>query len=200
MENQDLVDHLIRHGYLRTPRIIQAFRSIDRKLFVLQPEEAYEDYPLPIHGGQTISAPHMVAIMLEILEPKKTDVALEIGSGSGYNTALLGFLTKKVFSIEFDEELASFAKENLKKANIKNASIILGDGSKGLPGKKFNKIIFTCAVREIPLPVIGQLKDPGILLAPVGGLTQDLIFLRKEKGHITKENHGGVVFVPMREK
>ena len=200
MDQQDLVNHLIREGYLKTPRIIQAFLKVDRRFFVLNKGEAYADYPLPIPGGQTISAPHMVAIMLELLELKKTDTVLEIGAGSGYNAALLSLLTKKVYSIEFDEVLVAFAKNNLKKAHIKNVVVLQGDGSRGLPGKEFDKIIFTCAVPEIPEPVVSQLKDPGILLAPVGVGAQDLILLRKDKGSVKEENHGGCVFVPLRTK
>lgn len=193
-----MVSSLVQQGTLTTPRIIQAFKRVDRKLFVLQPGEAYADHALPILGGMTISQPTMIAIMLELLEPKKTDVVLEIGAGSGYNAALLGVLVKKVSSIEFDKELVAFAKQNLKKAGITNVTVLQGDGSKGLPGRKFDKIIFTCAVKKIPEEPLSQLQDPGILQAPVGGDYQDLILLRKKKGKIKKENHGGCVFVPLR--
>jgi protein-L-isoaspartate(D-aspartate) O-methyltransferase len=199
MGNKELVDSLLREGYLKTPRIAEAFRKVDRGFFVLRREEAYSDYPLPIGGGQTISAPHMVAIMIELLEPKKTDTVLEIGAGSGYNAAILAFLTKKVYSLEIDSNLAGFARKNLRVAGLRNVEVMHRDGSLGIPGKKFDKIIFTCSVKEIPGPVIDQLKDPGILQAPVGSNFQDLIVLRKEKGCIRKENHGGCVFVPLRK-
>lgn len=201
MRNRNLANRLISEGYLRSRRIIRAFQKIDRKLFVLRPEEACLDHPLPIPGGQTISAPHMVAIMLELLEPKKTDSILEIGAGSGYSAALLGTLAKKVTSIEVDKVLVAFAKRNLKKAKIKNVIVIHGDGSLGFPkAAPYDKIIFTCAVPKIPKAVISQLKYPGLLLAPVGGeFYQDLILLRKKSGKLKKENHGGCVFVPLRK-
>ena len=201
MGNQEMTGLLEKEGYLKTPGIIQAFRKVDRKLFVPDKRAAYQDLPQPIPRGQTISAPHMVAIMLELLELKKTDTVLEVGGGSGYAAALLGALAKEVTSLEVDEALVRLAQRNLEKAGITNATVLHQDGSKGLPGKKFDKILFSCAVREIPSPVLSQLKDPGILLAPVGGpFGQDLILLRKEKGKTLKENHGGCVFVPLRSE
>jgi len=199
MSNENLVEQLIRGGYLRTPEVVEAFRKVDRKLFVPQPREAYEDHPLPIPGGQTISAPHMVAIMLELLELKSTDQVLEIGAGSGYNAALMAALSKRVCSIELDDALVEFARKNLRKAEIMNTEVIHGDGSKGIPGRKWDKIVFTCGVREIPKKIISQLKDSGILIAPVGNHHhQELTLLRKEKGKTSKELHGGCIFVPLR--
>jgi len=196
---KSLVERLEDEGYLKTPNIIEAFRSVDRRDFVLQRGEAYQDHPLPIPDGQTISAPHMVAIMLELLEPNKSDRVLEIGAGSGYNAAIVSRLVKKVVSLEVDKTLVDFAKENLKKAKIKNVKVVQGDGSEGLPKKRWDKIIITCAVPQIPGSLVDQLKDPGILMAPVGEGFQELVVLRKENSEIKEENHGGCVFVPLRE-
>lgn len=198
MDNNDLVNLLVREDHLKTPRIIRAFRSIDRKLFVFQSEKAYADHPLPILRGQTISAPHMVAIMLELLSPRKSDLVLEIGTGSGYNAALLGKLSRSVTSLEVKPQLAALAKKNLKKARVRNVTVIQKDGSSGVSGK-FNKIIVTCAVQEVPRSLVRQLNDPGILLAPVGGRTQMLTLIRKKK-KISRELHGGCVFVPLQTK
>lgn len=197
MGNQQLVAMLIREGHLQTSRIIQAFRQVDRRLFVLHPERAYEDYPLPILGGQTISAPSMVAVMLELLQPRKSDTILEIGAGSGYFAALLGILAKQVISYEIDPGLVAFARRNLGKARVRNVSVRLGDGSQARG--RFRTIVFSCAVPEIPSPLLSRLKDPGVLLAPVGQeFRQDLILLRKKSGRMTSEHHGPVVFVQLR--
>lgn len=200
MKNTDLVNLLISRDHLKTPEIIQAFQQVDRKIFVFNKERAYEDEPLPTLAGQTISAPHMHAVMLELLRPNKKDLILEIGTGSGYNAALLSSLVKEVHSLEIFPELVELARKNLKKAGIQNVQVIHGDGSQGLPGKVFDKIVFTCAIPKIPENPLAQLKDPGLLLAPVGGTVQDLILLRKENRHLEKENHGGCVFVPLRKK
>lgn len=197
-----LVRNLINEGYLKTLRIIKAFKSVDRSVFV--PKEhrihAYADYPLPIGRGQTISAPHMVAIMTELLEPQKTDKVLEIGAGSGYQAAILSKLVNKVYTIELDPELADFAKENLKKAGIKNVEVIVGDGSKGYEKEApYDKIILTCATEDFPKPLIEQLKEGGIIMGPLGdSFFQNLIVARKIKGRLERKNYGGCVFVPLR--
>ena len=196
-----LIANLIKGGYLKTPEIIETIRSIPRHLFVPESskEHAYDDYPLPIPEGQTISAPHMISIILELLELKPTDQVLEIGAGSGYNAALLSKLAKKVTSLEFFPELVEFAKQNLKKAGVRNVTVLRGDGSKGMPDKKFDRIVFTCAVSALPDSLLTQLKDPGMLLAPVGSTDQQMLtLLRKEKGRIKKEEHGYCIFVPLR--
>lgn len=199
MGNREMVECLVSEGLLKSGRIIRAFKETDRGIFC-PGRMAYEDAAMPIKGGQTISAPHMVAIMMELLQPRKTDKVLEIGGGSGYSAAILGRLSRKVFSIEIDPELYKIARSNLKKSGVKNVSVILGDGSKGLPeAAPFDKVVFACAVPEIPRKTLNQLKDPGILMAPVGEGIQDLAIARKNKGKLAYESHGGVVFVPLRK-
>lgn len=200
--NSELVEYLINYGYLKTKRIINAFRNIDRKIFVPKEYEdyAYYDQPLPIGFGQTISAPHMVAIMTELLEPKCMDKVLEIGSGSGYQASILSKLVKIVYTIELESGLIEIAKRNFKKANINNVKLIHGDGSNGYQKMApYDKIIVTCASQSIPKPLIKQLKDNGIILIPVGGhFHQELIKGKKIENNLQTKSYGGCVFVPLR--
>ncbi len=201
-ERERMIQHLIREGYLKTEKVIAAFREVPRHLFVpkdLQPE-AYADYPLPIGSGQTISAPHMVAIMTELLGPQPRDKVLEIGAGSGYQAAILSGLVKRVYTIELEKELVDAAKENLGRTGIKNAEVIHGDGSKGYAkAAPYDKIIVTCACGKVPSSLFGQLKINGILIAPVGGAwMQELKLYRKVKSGVIEESHGGCIFVPLR--
>ncbi|HLC86535.1 MAG TPA: protein-L-isoaspartate(D-aspartate) O-methyltransferase [Candidatus Nanoarchaeia archaeon] len=185
--------------------IIQAFKSINRENFV--PEElksqAYYDIPLPLKEGATISQPTTVLLMLQYLEINKGNKILEIGSGSGYNAALISKLVGqkgKIVSVEIDEGLVDFAKNNLKKENIRNVKVVLGDGSKGyIKESPFDRIIVTAAVQEVPEALMKQLKLNGILLAPVGStLSQELIKFRKLKKEIEVEYLGTFSFVPLR--
>lgn len=200
--NGELIEHLIGCGYLKTEKVIEAFRKTDRKLFV--PERyrdyAYYDQPLSIGFGQTVSAPHMVGIMSTLLEPEKSDKVLEVGAGSGYQAAVLSRLVKVVYTIELEQGLIDFAKGNLRKAGIENVKLIQGDGSRGYPEEApFDKIIVTCAAPEMPEALIKQLKESGIILVPVGGsFHQELVLGRKVKGKLETTNCGGCVFVPLR--
>ncbi len=201
-ERERMVVELVKQGYLRSEKIIKVFNETPRHFFVMEGDKnfAYADYPMPILAGQTISAPHMVSIMTELSETKKTDKVLEIGAGSGYQAAILSKLVKKIYSIEFNPELVTFAKQNLEKAKIRNVEVILGDGSKGYEkAKPYDKIIVTCATPEIFDSWTRQLKMNGILLAPLGGgFYQELIKIRKTKKGLEKRNHGGCAFVPLR--
>ncbi len=201
-DKKELVQNLKNSGYLKTQRVVKAFMDTPREEFIPKKSRdyAYADQPLPIGKGQTISAPHMVAMMTELLEPEAKDKVLEVGGGSGYQAAILSRLVKKVYSIEVDPELVSFAKANLRRVGIKNVEMILGDGSKGYPKEKpYDKIIVTCATPEIFDSWINQLKMRGVLLAPVGGgFYQELIKVRKTKKGLEQRNHGGCVFVPLR--
>lgn len=202
LKGAGLIERLISEGLLKSPRIIKAFREIPRHLFVRERDVkfAYSDYPLPIGYGQTISAPHMVAIMTELLEPGKSEKFLEIGSGSGWQAAILSRLVRKVWTIEFDPYLAEFARRNLERAGVKNVEVIKGDGWLGYPKKApYDKTIATCAVPGISRHWIEQLKDKGIIIAPVGGSWfQELTVGRKARGKLKTENHGGCAFVPLR--
>lgn len=199
---EDMVVGLVKQDYLRTERIIRAFSEIPRHLFVNRGDIpfAYADHPIRTRSGQTISAPHMVAMMTELLKPMKTDKVLEIGGGSGYQAAILSKLVKKVYSVEYDAGLVDFAKKNLEDAGVENVETIHGDGSKGYEkAKPYHKIIVTCASPRIFDAWTGQLRTGGILLAPLGtGTYQELTSIKKTKDGLKERNHGGCVFVPLR--
>jgi protein-L-isoaspartate(D-aspartate) O-methyltransferase len=197
-----LAKSLREEGYLRNPRVIRAFMNVPREEFV-RPEDrpyAYSDQPLHIGSGQTISAPHMVAIMTELLRPGKADRVLEIGAGSGYQAAILSRLVKMVYTVELEAGLVSLARENLKRARIRNVEVIRGDGSLGLPEKApFEKIIVTCATDRLYPAWQEQLRERGILLAPVGsGYHQELTLATKKKGRMITREVLSCVFVPLR--
>jgi len=199
---ESLVQHLILCNYIRSEKVINTMRKIDRKNFV--PEDlqnyAYDDIPLEIGYGQTISAPHMVGIMVELLELESHNIALEIGSGSGYHAAIVADILKdgKVYTIERYEKLAEFARANLKKSNITNVEVIVGDGSLGLPNHNYDRIYVTCAAPEIPKPLIEQLKEDGIIVIPVGTkYNQEIIVARKKNNVLESKSYGGCVFVQM---
>jgi len=206
-QKKEVIAHLEAIGKLKTPEIKKAMLKVKRELFVL-PEykkEAWIDTPLPIVSKATISAPHMYAIMLEAVKPKKGDKVLEIGAGSGYGAALIKEIVKrgKVITIEIIPEVCEFAKKNLKKAGCKTVKVICGDGSKGYEkGAPYDAIICTAACPEIPKTLINQLKTGGRLVSPVGGVSggQDLIYLEKTKEGIKTENLGPVIFLPLTGK
>ncbi|WP_297536001.1 protein-L-isoaspartate(D-aspartate) O-methyltransferase [Thermococcus sp.] len=198
------VENLVRQGIIRSEAVKRAFLKYPRYLFV---EEKYRKYahldePLPIPAGQTVSAPHMVAIMLELAELKPGMNVLEIGTGSGWNAALISELVKTdVYTIERIPELVEFARRNLERAGVKNVHVIPGDGTLGFPPKApYDRIIVTAGAPDIPKPLIEQLKPGGKLIIPVGSyhLWQDLLeVIKLEDGSIKVRNHGGVVFVPL---
>lgn len=203
-------DTLIRYwksGIVKDNRVLDAFRAINRVLFlpVALKDQAYQDSALPIGRGQTISQPTTVVMMLDALDVRPGMKVLEIGAGSGYNAALLGYLVGprgKVFSLEYDRELAKNAAENLKTAKMRNVTVQKKDGSKGLPEEApFDRIIVTAAAPRIPDPLKEQLKEGGILVIPVGGpSSQTMLRIRKLKGEFLQEELGEFVFVPLRGK
>lgn len=151
-------------------QVIRAIKETSRQDFVLKENAkmAYENLALSIGHGQTISQPLIVALMTELLEPKKTDIVLEIGTGSGYQAAVLSRLVKKVYSLEVIPELFSLAKKNLLKQKIQNVEVILKDGSDGLLVKApFDKIIFTASAKKVPQKLLAQLKLKGIMVGPI---------------------------------
>jgi protein-L-isoaspartate(D-aspartate) O-methyltransferase len=202
-QRERLVNDLSRYGYIKTESVKQAFLSVPREAFVpgFLKKYSYVDTPLDIGQGQTISAPHMVAIMCEALDIKKGQKILEIGAGSGYHAAIVAHLvgaTGKVYTIERFESLAKHAKENLKQIGCTNVFVEVGDGSCGLPlYQPYDRIYVTCAAPAIPQPLIDQLKDPGKLLIPVGDMYCELTLLVKEEGKKTVYHLGGCVFVPL---
>ncbi|NPB09866.1 MAG: protein-L-isoaspartate(D-aspartate) O-methyltransferase [Thermodesulfobacteria bacterium] len=186
---------------IRDPRVLAAMRKIPRHLFVDEAlkDQAYGDYPLPIGEGQTISQPYIVALMTEALELKGPEKVLEIGTGSGYQTALLAELADEVYSIERYPSLAHRAKRLLEKLGYRNVHIKVGDGTKGWPeAAPFDAIIVTAAGPKIPEPLIEQLKDGGRLVMPVGDeWSQYLIKITKKGDKLFKENLGAVRFVKL---
>lgn len=202
-DREMLLSKLIGEGHLRTDKIIEAFREVPRERFVQASDRgfAYADYPLQIGHGQTISAPHMVAIMTELLRPAKRDRVLEIGAGSGYQAAILSKLVRLVYTTEVVPDLAALARQNLAGSGFTNVQVMIADGSKGYqPAAPYDKVIVTCATPEIFQPWIEQVKEGGVILAPVGGFYhQDLILARKTKGSLQQERHGGCIFVPLRQ-
>ena len=182
--------------------VYEAIRKVPRHLFVLPQyrDEAYVDTPLPIGYGQTISAPHMVAIMCELLKLKEGEKVLEIGTGCGYHAAVVAEIVGKkgkVITIEKIPELAEMAKRNLKALGYDNVIVIVGDGSKGYePEAPYDKIYVTASAPDIPKPLIEQLKPGGIMVIPIGRYSQWLYVVKKdEKGKLHKENWGAVRFV-----
>jgi len=196
--NAEMVDRLARKGRLSTGRVIEAFKSVDRGLFCAS--NPYVDSPRPIGSGQTISAPHMVAIMTEALELEAGMTVLEIGAGSGYQAAILARLAypATVHTVEVVPELAERAERALESAGIDNVVVQPGDGSGGLPEHApYDRILVSCGAPNVPPPLMDQLSERGILLIPVGRRYQDLIRLRASPRGVKKENLGGCIFVPL---
>ena len=190
--------------YLSEEKVRKAMLNVPRHRFIPEneQEEAYLDTPLDIGFGQTISAPHMVAIMCELLELSDGQKVLEIGSGSGYNAAVMGELVGKtghVYTVERIEPLVQFARENLRKTGYNNVTVIHEDGSMGYSKyAPYDRITVTCAAPRIPDPLLEQLKPGGIMVIPVGNYSQELIRIEKDiEGNIHKEKKGGVIFVPL---
>jgi protein-L-isoaspartate(D-aspartate) O-methyltransferase len=183
--------------------VLRSMRATPRHLFVpeaMRPQ-AYEDSPLPIGYGQTISQPYIVAVMTELLETDRTQKVLEIGTGSGYQAAVLSPLVKHVYSIEIVPELARRGTELLRSLGLTNVTVRQGDGYLGWPeAAPFERIILTAAPGEIPKTLINQLKPGGKLVAPVGGsvLNQELVVVEKSAdGRIHQRSIFPVRFVPM---
>ncbi|PIU19743.1 MAG: protein-L-isoaspartate O-methyltransferase [Elusimicrobia bacterium CG08_land_8_20_14_0_20_59_10] len=197
-----MVKEQIEKRGIKDPRVLAAMRKVCRHLFV--PEDlatrAYEDYPLPIGQEQTVSQPYMVALMSELLELKGTERVLEIGTGSGYQTAVLAELAGEVFTVEICPELAGTAKARLEKHGYAGISFSVSDGADGLPEKApFDAILAACAPAVIPPALPLQLRDGGRLVLPIGPEgAQTLVRLRRQGGNISREDICGVNFVPMR--
>lgn len=190
---------------VKNKQVLNAMKKVPRHLFVpaKMTERAYEDNALPIDFEQTISQPYIVGYMSEAIEPDKNDKVLEIGTGSGYQAAVLAEIVKEVYSVEIIEGLATQARERLKDLGYKNVHVKVGDGHEGWPEKgPYDSIIVTAAAGGIPEPLIEQLKEGGRMIIPVGprGGLQHLMVLRKEGGEIIKKKTIGVKFVPFTRK
>jgi protein-L-isoaspartate(D-aspartate) O-methyltransferase len=185
------------------PKVMDAMRKVPRHEFVPRQErrEAYENRPLPIGHGQTISQPYIVALMTDLLEPKRQHKVLEVGTGSGYQAAILAELAAEVFTIEIIEPLGNVAKERLKQLNYKNVHVRIGDGYYGWEEHgPFDGIVVTAAASHIPPPLIQQLKPGGRMVIPVGSrfMVQQLVVVEKDaKGKLTTRQILPVRFVPL---
>ena len=201
-----LVEKLKNEGYIRSERIERAMLEIDRSIFVPEKylHKAYDDIPLPVGYGQTISAPSIVAYMTELLQPAEGSKVLEVGTGSGYQTAIIAYLVKEqghVWSIERVRELSDMAREKLKEVNLlQYVTLIVGDGSVGYKeGQPYDRIIITAACPKIPSFVKEQLKEGGIAVLPVGGkYEQRLAVVHKYRNHELNIKYDiSVLFVPL---
>lgn len=200
-----LVESLRRRGYVTSRAVEEAMLHVPREEFLPGElrENAYVDSPLPIGEGQTISAPHMVAIMAENLALEPGQKVLEIGAGSGYHAAICAELVAPdghVWTVERISSLASFAERNLKRAGLsKLVTVVFGDGSNGYAKEApYDRIFVAAGAPEVPEPLTGQLKDGGKMLVPVGGrYYQDLVRVTRSGTRLIRENLGGCVFVPL---
>ncbi len=190
---------------IKDEKVLEAFAKIPRHLFVPKEmlSESYLNIALPIGYGQTISQPYTIAVMLEALELKSGDKVLEVGTGSGYNAALISHIIGrkgKLFTTEIVPELAEDSKEKLSSLGMKNVKVIVCDGSLGYDKEKhYSKIIVTAACREIPPRLLEQLKNNGVLVAPVGHLyEQEMLKVKKVGKKLDVKNLGFFVFVPLK--
>ncbi|HOM17546.1 MAG TPA: protein-L-isoaspartate(D-aspartate) O-methyltransferase, partial [Thermoguttaceae bacterium] len=196
-----MVSEAIIAAGIKNPRVIEAMRTTPRHEFVSlnQRQYAYLDMALPIGEGQTISPPFIVAYMTEQLDPQPTDRVLEIGTGSGYQAAVLSPLVKEVYTIEIVESLARRAAQTLKRLKYDNVFVKAGDGYLGWPEKApFDKIIVTCSPESVPTPLVEQLREGGRMIIPVGQRYQQVFYLlKKENGRLVQEALKPALFVPM---
>ena len=199
-ERKRMVDLLRRRGI--STEVLEAMNRVKRHLFVPTElrDQAYGDYPLPIGGGQTISAPHMVAMMCDYLKLERGDKVLEIGAGSGYHAAVIAELIGtegRVYTVERLPLLVDFSTRNLRDAGYKNVVVVSGDGTLGLPEHApFDKICVTCAAPSVPPPLLEQLKIGGKMVIPIGRYIQELYLVEKKNG-IEKQSKCEVAFVPL---
>jgi protein-L-isoaspartate(D-aspartate) O-methyltransferase len=201
VNRQTMIESHLRGRDIREERVLDVMGQLPREYFL--PEKyaanAYDDNPIPIGVGQTISQPYIVALMTQCLELSGDEEVLEIGTGSGYQTAILAALTAKVYTMERFGELSEQAQAVLGKLDFQNIEFAIGDGSCGWPEKReFDRIIVTAAMPDIPKSLKDQLKEGGLLVAPVGGqYTQDLIVAKKHVGHLAAKTICGCRFVKL---
>jgi protein-L-isoaspartate(D-aspartate) O-methyltransferase len=194
-----MVKNQIENRGITNERVLDAMRKVERHRFIpgSHVEDAYGDHPVSIGHGQTISQPYIVALMTEHCELSGNEKVLEIGTGSGYQAAILSLLASKVYSIELVESLGKSADQKLKSMNFK-VEVKIGDGYKGLPDEApFDVIILTAAPLKIPEALLKQLSDGGILIAPEGEFIQELVKIKRKDGKYIREIIAAVRFVPM---
>ncbi len=195
-----MVETQIKARGVKDHRVLAAMLKVERHVFVPKDLQtsAYSDQPLPIGEGQTISQPYIVAIMTELLELRGEERVLEVGTGSGYQAAILAELAKEVYTIDIIEKLATSAEKLLNEMGYKNIEVKAGDGYLGWPeAAPFDAIIVTCAPDHIPKPLLDQLGEGGRMVIPVGEYTQELKKIVKRAGKIETTNVIPVIFVPM---
>ena len=201
VERQHMVETQVRARGISDQRLLDAMATVPRHEFV-EPryrDQAYEDHPLPIAAGQTISQPYIVALMLDLLQLRPSSKVLEIGTGCGYQTALLTQLANHVYSVERHAELARQAAETLSRLGLTNFTVVTGDGSRGLPEyAPFDDIIVSAAAVEVPPALFEQLREGGRMIIPVGPVeAQELQLVRKQGGKALIVLREGCRFVPL---
>jgi protein-L-isoaspartate(D-aspartate) O-methyltransferase len=196
-----MVDEQLEQRGITSGKVLDAMRKVERHRFVPNEfrNQAYEDYPLPIGAGQTISQPYIVAFMTEALDIKATERILEIGTGSGYQAAILGELCREVYTIEIVPSLAKKSESLLQSLGYKHVNVKMGDGYLGWPEQApFDVIIVTCSPSHVPQTLQSQLKEGGRMIIPVGErYAQELVLLKKKNGKLTRHSRMQVLFVPM---
>lgn len=201
-QRDEMVEVQLRDRAIRDHRVLEAMRTVPRHEFVgLEYRHlAYEDRPLPIGAGQTISQPYMVAAMTEALSLKGPETVLDVGAGSGYQAAVLAYLAARVYSIEREATLVAMARETLARVGLGERVILVeGDGTRGyLPGAPYDGIVVGAGAPEVPPSLVDQLVDHGRLVIPVGDLTsQELLLVRKIGGKVSREVINYCRFVPL---
>lgn len=200
-DRQHMVEEQLIRRHIRDKEVLDAMRSVPRHLFVPEDQQhlAYIDAPLPIGSGQTISQPYIVALMTELLQLGEDDSVLEIGTGSGYQAAILSQLARQVYSVERVPELAERARAVFAELGIENVRVLTGDGSEGLERyKPYNGIIVTAAAPEVPKPLEGQLAPDGRLVLPVGSRVGQVLEVWHRRGdEMVCEKMAPVAFVPL---
>jgi protein-L-isoaspartate(D-aspartate) O-methyltransferase len=201
-QRRRMVEEQLRRQGIDDPRVLEAMARVPREEFVPASlrEAAYEDSPLPIGSGQTISQPFTVAFMCQSLRLRGGEKVLEVGTGSGYGAAVLSLLAPSVYTVERLPSLAASARERLDRLGFRNVEVVEGDGTLGLPGAApFDAIVVTAGAEALPLPYLEQLAEGGRLVIPLAGgyLGQTLYCLTRKPGTLTIENLGGFVFVPL---
>lgn len=198
---QSMVDRQLIPRGIRDTRVIRAMRTVPRHLFMDEAQRAgaYDDMALPVGEGQTISQPYMVAVMTELLDLRGGEKVLELGTGSGYQTAILAELSLEVFSIERIQRLSERAGKVLESLGYGNIHFRVGDGTLGWAEvSPFDRILITAGSPEIPEPLIGQLSEGGIIVAPVGDrFSQQLVKATKQNDRLSTDYHVPCVFVPL---
>jgi protein-L-isoaspartate(D-aspartate) O-methyltransferase len=196
-----MVEHQLKRRGITDSKVLDGFRNIPRHRFIDKRlhDSAYADHPLPIGDGQTISQPYMVALMTQCLELRGGERVLEIGTGSGYQAAILASIAAEVYTVERIAALSEKSRAILRELGYNNVHFLVGDGTMGWPEEApFEGIIVTAGAPRVPEPLVQQLAEGGRLVIPVGGgWSQDLLIVRKKKGKVMEEVVCGCIFVPL---